>query len=156
MTQLPTYDPHNPHSVSTLQKELVWEGKYDEYGNRRKGDIAGCAVTIGKVYDRLNITPDQLIDFCQKWQIAELAVFGSVLRQDFRANGGNPSDVDLLYSFSESSSCSLFDVMKMQEELESLCHRRVDLISKAGIQKSRNWLRRREILTSSMILYVQG
>ena len=35
----PTYGPHNPHPLSTLRTELVWEGKYDEYGDRREVDI---------------------------------------------------------------------------------------------------------------------
>ncbi|MGK7904159.1 MAG: DNA methyltransferase [Hormoscilla sp.] len=48
MTQ-PTYGPHNPHPLSTLRTELVWEGKYDEYGNRREVDIAGCAMPMQKI-----------------------------------------------------------------------------------------------------------
>ncbi|WP_297049870.1 hypothetical protein [Thermosynechococcus sp. M98_K2018_005] len=49
MTQPPTYGPHNPHPLSTLRTELVWEGKYDEYGNRREVDIAGCAMPMQKI-----------------------------------------------------------------------------------------------------------
>ncbi|QZZ21267.1 hypothetical protein J5X98_01860 [Leptothermofonsia sichuanensis E412] len=44
MSQQPTYGPHNPHPLSTLRTELVWEGKYDEYGNRWEVDIAACAM----------------------------------------------------------------------------------------------------------------
>jgi len=44
-----TYGPHNPHPLSTLKTELVWEGKYDEYGNRREVDIAGCAMPMQKI-----------------------------------------------------------------------------------------------------------
>ncbi|MBF2086611.1 hypothetical protein [Thermoleptolyngbya sp. C42_A2020_037] len=36
MSQQPTHCPHNPHPLSTLRTELVWEGKDDEYGNRRE------------------------------------------------------------------------------------------------------------------------
>ncbi len=107
------------------------------------------------MYERLRISPEQLFDFCQRWQIVELAVFGSILRQDFRVDGSDPSDVDLLYSFAEDSHHSLLDTIQMQEELEHLCRRKVDLISKKGIQASRNWLRRQEILGSGMVLYVQ-
>ncbi|XGV87111.1 MAG: DNA methyltransferase [Limnothrix sp. BL-A-16] len=49
MTQQPTYGPHNPHPLSQLRTELVWEGKYDEYGNRREVDIAGCAMPMQKI-----------------------------------------------------------------------------------------------------------
>ncbi len=49
MSQPPTYGPHNPHPLSTLRTELVWEGKYDEYGQRREVDIAGCAMPMQKI-----------------------------------------------------------------------------------------------------------
>jgi adenine-specific DNA-methyltransferase len=42
-TNKPPYSPANPHPLSRLKTELVWEGKYDEYGSRRTVDIAGCA-----------------------------------------------------------------------------------------------------------------
>jgi hypothetical protein len=49
MTQQPTYGPHNPHPLSQMRTELVWEGKYDEYGQRREVDIAGCAMPMQKI-----------------------------------------------------------------------------------------------------------
>ena len=49
MTQQPTFGPYNPHPLSTLQTGLVWEGKYDEYGQRREVDIAGCAMPMQKI-----------------------------------------------------------------------------------------------------------
>ncbi|MCS6814792.1 MAG: site-specific DNA-methyltransferase, partial [Cyanobacteria bacterium] len=49
MMSQPTYGPHNPHPLSTLRTELVWEGKYDEYGQRREVDIAGCAMPMQKI-----------------------------------------------------------------------------------------------------------
>jgi len=39
----------NPHPLSRMKTELVWEGKYDEYGNRRTVDIAGCAMPLQKI-----------------------------------------------------------------------------------------------------------
>jgi adenine-specific DNA-methyltransferase len=45
----PTYGPHNPHPLSTMRTELVWEGKYDEYGNRREVDVAGCAMPMQRI-----------------------------------------------------------------------------------------------------------
>ncbi|MDP3298217.1 MAG: hypothetical protein Q8N09_11650 [Thermodesulfovibrionia bacterium] len=45
----PGYSPDNPHPLSTRKTELVWEGKYDEYGNRREVDIAGCAMPMQKI-----------------------------------------------------------------------------------------------------------
>jgi adenine-specific DNA-methyltransferase len=49
MTQQPTYGPHNPHPLSQMRTELVWESKYDEYGQRREVDIAGCAMPMQKI-----------------------------------------------------------------------------------------------------------
>jgi adenine-specific DNA-methyltransferase len=47
--QEPGYGTDNPHPLSTRKTELIWEGKYDEYGNRREVDIAGCAMPIQKI-----------------------------------------------------------------------------------------------------------
>ena len=49
MTQQPLYGPHNPHPLSQMRTELVWEGKYDECGQRREVDIAGCAMPMQKI-----------------------------------------------------------------------------------------------------------
>ena len=43
------YGPDNPHPLSKLSTELVWDGKYDEYGNRREVDIAGSAMPMQKI-----------------------------------------------------------------------------------------------------------
>src|SRR5437016_5921570 len=45
----PTYGPGNPHPLSQMRTELVWEGKYDEYGNRREVDVAGLAMPLQKI-----------------------------------------------------------------------------------------------------------
>ncbi len=44
-----TYGPDNPHPLSARKTELIWEGKYDEFGNRREVDIAGCAMPMQKI-----------------------------------------------------------------------------------------------------------
>ncbi len=49
MKQESKYSPDNPHPLSTRKTELIWEGKYDEYGNRREVDIAGCAMPMQKI-----------------------------------------------------------------------------------------------------------
>lgn len=43
------YGPDNPHPLSQLRTELVWEGKYDEYGNRREVDVAGAAMPLQRI-----------------------------------------------------------------------------------------------------------
>ncbi|MGK7904160.1 MAG: nucleotidyltransferase family protein [Hormoscilla sp.] len=112
-------------------------------------------IPMQKIYEGLSITPEQMAMFCEKWKIEELALFGSVLRDDFRDGGNEPSDIDFLYLFSEGSKHSLFEVMHLQEELEKMLHRKVDFVSKTAIQNSRNWLRRKEILESGMIIYAK-
>jgi uncharacterized protein len=103
-----------------------------------------------KLQERLIVTPKELCDFCQRWHVAELALFGSVLRNDFRAD----SDIDVLVSYQPTAKRGLFEKIRMQEELSSLLHRKVDLISKKAIEQSHNWLRRKSILDSAEMIYV--
>jgi adenine-specific DNA-methyltransferase len=49
MTNTNRYGPGNPHPLSTMRTELVWEGKYDEYGRRREVDLAGYAMPLQKI-----------------------------------------------------------------------------------------------------------
>jgi hypothetical protein len=42
--QMTTYSPHHPRVLSPMRTELVWDGKYDEFGNQREVDMAGIAV----------------------------------------------------------------------------------------------------------------
>ena len=82
-----------------------------------------------------------VVDFCQRWQIVELAVFGSVLREDF----SDHSDVDLLLTFAESSQGTLYDYVLMKDEMETILGREVDLINRRALQHSKNRVRREEI-----------
>ena len=108
-------------------------------------------VTVNsKIYDRLGISPQTLTQFCQRWRVAELALFGSILRDDFHSE----SDVDVLVTYQPDAKRGLFEKMTMQEELEILFNRSVDLVSKQAIVKSRNWLRRKNILDSMEVIYV--
>jgi len=92
---------------------------------------------------------DRLIDFCQRWQITELAVFGSILRDDFRPD----SDIDLLVTFAPIAHWGLLSHVRMERELSQMLNRPVDLIEKAAIQESPNWLRRNEILQTAQTIY---
>ena len=79
----------------------------------------------------------------------ELALFGSALRDDF----GPESDVDVLVSFDRDAKLTLFDMSRMEEELEAMFGRRVDIVSRRGIEASRNHLRRKAILDSAEVIY---
>jgi len=98
----------------------------------------------------ISIDMEDLRQFCRRWHITELSLFGSVLRHDFRPD----SDVDILANFDPQVHHSLADLVTMQEEIETLFHRRVDLISKAGLERSRNYIRRQAILESARPIYV--
>jgi predicted nucleotidyltransferase/ABC-type lipoprotein export system ATPase subunit len=103
-----------------------------------------------RIQSRLGITPEQLAEFCQQWYVSELALFGSVLCDDFSSN----SDIDVLVSYHPTAKRGLLEKIRMQEELSSLLHRDVDLVSKKAIEQSHNWLRRRNILDSAEVIYV--
>lgn len=87
--------------------------------------------------------------FCRKWRITEFALFGSVLRDDFRPE----SDIDVLVTFAPDAHWSLLDHVAMQDELAALFGRHVDLISRRGIERSKNYLRRNAILSSAEVIY---
>ena len=93
---------------------------------------------------------DKIAEFCRQWRITELALFGSVLRQDFRSD----SDVDVLVTFASDSHWTLFDMVHMQNELRKILGREVDLVSRRGLETSRNYLRRKAILSSAEVVYV--
>ncbi len=98
---------------------------------------------------RLGVGDEAISAFCHRWGVAELAVFGSVLRNDFR----DESDVDVLVAFDDAARPSLWDVMEMREELASLLGRDVDLLERPVVKRSRNYIRRARILSSARVLY---
>jgi len=87
--------------------------------------------------------------FCLKWGVSELALFGSVLREDFKAE----SDVDVLVRFKDQARPTLFDMVRMQNELEGIIGRKVDLVSRRAVEKSRNHIRRTAILQSAEVIH---
>ena len=91
----------------------------------------------------------EISEFCRRWRISELALFGSVLRSDF----GPESDLDVLVTFSPEANWGLLDLYQMEQELVTLLGRDVDLLTRRAVQQSRNWLRRREILSTSQVVY---
>ena len=97
----------------------------------------------------LQFDPVRIGEFCEKWEVAEFAIFGSALRAELETD----SDVDVLVTFRPDSKRSLFDLAQMEEELEGMFGREVDLVTRPGIEASRNYLRRKAILDSAKVLY---
>ena len=67
---------------------------------------------------------------CQRYQVRELALFGSVLRDDFNANG----DLDLLVEFEPKAQVGFITLSRMQRELSMALQRQVDLVPKGGLK----------------------
>jgi predicted nucleotidyltransferase len=96
-----------------------------------------------------SVTQESLAEFCRRWKVAELAVFGSILGEDFKPD----SDVDVLVTFIPDADWGLFDHVKMQQELKTLLKRDVDLVSRRAVERSKNWIRRKSILSSAQVVY---
>ncbi|HEY9695989.1 MAG TPA: nucleotidyltransferase family protein [Trichocoleus sp.] len=92
---------------------------------------------------------EQIQQFCDRWQITEFALFGSVLRDDFRPD----SDIDVLVTFAPEAKRGLSETLQMKDELQAIFGRNVDFIVKAAIERSENWLRRKNILESAQVIY---
>lgn len=97
----------------------------------------------------IDIPTQQIKAFCRKWKVQELALFGSILRDDF----GSDSDIDALISFAPEARVLFRDLDAMEHELTELFGRRVDLVSRRGVEQSQNAMRRREILSNMETLY---
>ena len=101
------------------------------------------------VSSKLPISKKKIRLFCERWKVAEFALFGSVLRQDFLPE----SDVDVLVNFGEDAHWSLWDLVEMQQELEAIFGRKVDLVESGTL---RNPFRRQAILSTKEVLYAVG
>jgi len=123
-----------------MNKELVkeWTKKVEE-------DCGGGTMTQA----RIDLPKEEITEFCKKWKIHEFSFFGSVLRDDFRPD----SDIDVLVTFEEDARHTLFDLVHMQDELKQIFGRDVDLVSRRGIESSRNHIRRDAILNSAEAIY---
>lgn len=98
---------------------------------------------------RMGVSSDEIATFCKRKKITELALFGSVLRDDF----GPDSDIDVLVKFSPDAKLSFLALDQMEKELGKMLGRPVDLIEKVAIEKSPNWIRRENILSSAKTIY---
>ena len=98
------------------------------------------------VADRIKASPAQIADFCQRWNIIEFALFGSVVRDDFRPD----SDIDVLVTFPTEHRLTWDAHIKMKEEIDALFDRKVDLVNNKYLK---NPYRRYEILNTREVVY---
>src|SRR5687768_16117936 len=88
----------------------------------------------------------KLRSFCRHWKVKELALFGSVLRKDFKAD----SDIDLLVTFASDASWGLTDISRMSQALSDVLGRKVDLVDSRTLK---NPFRRRQIFEHKEVVY---
>jgi len=99
---------------------------------------------------RIRIDNEKIAAFCRRLGVVEFAFFGSVLRDDFRPE----SDVDVLVRFAPSAKLSLFDLVRMEDELSELLGRKVDLVEREAVERGENYIRRKHILSNVEPVYV--
>ena len=97
----------------------------------------------------IEIPSSEIAALCNRWQVLELALFGSVLRDDF----GPESDVDVLVRFDPGAPHTLLDIVQMQEELSATLGRKADLVERTAVEQSPNYIRRQAILESAETIY---
>lgn len=93
----------------------------------------------------------ELKDFCVKWGVSRLALFGSAVRGQMTPR----SDLDFLVDFEPQARWTLFDFVEMRGELADLFGRDIDLVSSRGLARSRNERRRRRILDEAEVVYAR-
>ena len=98
---------------------------------------------------QFEIPHEEFAAYCNRWRVTELALFGSVLREDF----GPESDVDVLVCLGADARPTLLDMARMQDELSRILGRQVDLVERVAIEASRNYIRRDAILRSAETVY---
>ena len=98
---------------------------------------------------RISIPKEEVVAFCERWNIVELAFFGSVLRDDF----GPESDIDVLVNFRPGINHHISSILLMEKELGSILGREVDLVFRPDVERSRNYLRREAVLESAEVFY---
>jgi predicted nucleotidyltransferase len=98
---------------------------------------------------RIKLPQDRVAEFCRRYHIRRLSLFGSVLREDFRPD----SDVDMLVEFEPGHEPGFFGLARMERELsELLGGRKVDLRTPEDLSR----YFRDEVLTEAEVRYAQG
>jgi predicted nucleotidyltransferase len=98
------------------------------------------------VHKNRELPMEAIAGLCRKYQVEELAVFGSVLRDDFRMD----SDVDFLVTFQNHDYGPwMGKLTSLEKELSDLLHRKVDLVPKEGLK----WVIRDRVLASAEVVH---
>jgi len=99
----------------------------------------------------IDIAQSRLTDFCRRWQVSEMSVFGSAQREGFDPH----SDVDLLLSFEDGVRRSLLDLVSMEQGLKALLGCPAYLVMCETVEQSEKYIRRERILESAELVYLK-
>jgi predicted nucleotidyltransferase len=99
-----------------------------------------------------SIPKKEILRFCKRWQVRELALFGSALRADFKPE----SDVDVLVSFNGTANWGLFDHVQMRLDLDAIFKRKVDLVTRRALEQTQNGLLRERILKTAKVIFADN
>jgi uncharacterized protein len=98
----------------------------------------------------ITLPTDRIAELCERYGVRELAVFGSLLRDDFAPE----SDIDFLVTFRDGDPGPwMGKLIQMEDDLRALLGREVDLMPRESILKSENWIRRDHILRTAQVIY---
>ncbi len=98
----------------------------------------------------ITLPMDRVDALCREYDVTELAVFGSYLRDDFRPD----SDIDFLVRFRDDDYGPWMGKLQdLERALASLLNRDVDLVPRESVEQSENWIRRNHILDSARVIY---
>ncbi len=100
----------------------------------------------------LRLDRTAIAQFCQRWQIVELAFFGAVLQGDVAPD----SHVDVLVTFAPDGECSLSERQRMINDLSDVLGRTAEIVNRQGLDRNANHTRRRDILATAQTFYVAG
>jgi predicted nucleotidyltransferase len=93
----------------------------------------------------IELPVDEMVAIARRYHVTELALFGSVLRPDFRPD----SDVDVLVEFVQGAPVGVLEFIRLKHELSDLIGREVDLVEKPGL----HWYIRDDVLAEAQVLY---
>lgn len=94
---------------------------------------------------QIKIPRDAIAAVARRYHVKELALFGSVLRDDFRAD----SDVDVLVEFEAEAPIGFLELAALARELSAVVDRKVDIVPKKGLKA----IIRRSVLDSAQVIY---
>ena len=94
----------------------------------------------------IDLSQEEIKQFCQRHSIRKLSLFGSVLRDDFTEE----SDVDVLVEFKAEKTPGLA-IITMEDELSNIIHRQIDLRTSADLSR----YFREQVVAEAMVIYEQ-